>query len=346
MALHVLTFVGLVRFYVDYTSKNIYLEGLTPEQLACTEAASEVPTYLIREPKSFNEMGEADGQGKASNASPGGEAMRARQAEEDQSWLSRDAQGKGSPQSLPSPSIMPPGQNGEGGTGRPLSEEATPFGARPPQAPEETAPAPKRPPPENPKAEEIVRKDVGNDPPPPPKQPDETPTPVAEAPTTQPITKAPEPKAPAVMLAQAPTPVQAPSDSGRAPGAPGAPVPSADPAPQSDSESDPFSSLGSVDFRPGRVLVRAGRKVKTVRPRLTEAGKWDLAASMETPYLMFKVKIDETGKVTSVDLMKSSGSNNIDLPVRRAIYEWWIEPPKDKDGKPTADVMTWTISYR
>jgi TonB family protein len=62
--------------------------------------------------------------------------------------------------------------------------------------------------------------------------------------------------------------------------------------------------------------------------------------------MMFKVKIDDTGKVTSVDIMKSSGSNNIDLPMRRALYEWWIEPPKDKDGKATADVMTWTISYR
>ena len=51
----------------------------------------------------------------------------------------------------------------------------------------------------------------------------------------------------------------------REPGAAG------DPAPQSDSESDPFTKIGSVVFRAGSMDARFGRKVKTIRPRLTRA---------------------------------------------------------------------------
>ena len=43
----------------------------------------------------------------------------------------------------------------------------------------------------------------------------------------------------------------------------------ADPAPQSDSESDAFSVLGTAQFRSGRVTVRSGRQVKTRRPPLS-----------------------------------------------------------------------------
>jgi TonB family protein len=122
-------------------------------------------------------------------------------------------------------------------------------------------------------------------------------------------------------------------------------APPGDPAPLSDSESDPFAKIGSANFRPGAIEARFGRKVKTVRPRLTIAGQYDLAA-LQYPSVQLTVRIDDTGKVTSADILRSSGSNQIDLPCQQAMYEWWIEPPKDKDGKPIADVMVWLLSFR
>ena len=46
----------------------------------------------------------------------------------------------------------------------------------------------------------------------------------------------------------------------------------------SDSESDPFAAAKGVIFRDGRVDVRMGRKVKTVRPKLSLADQYDLLA--------------------------------------------------------------------
>jgi hypothetical protein len=122
-------------------------------------------------------------------------------------------------------------------------------------------------------------------------------------------------------------------------------LPAGDPAPQSDSESDPFTKIGSVVFRAGTIEARFGRKVKTIRPRLTLAGQVDVLA-LEYPTLQLKVAIDETGKVVSVDVIRSSGSNEIDLPCQRAMYDWWIEPAKGADGKPMADVMVWDMAFR
>jgi TonB family protein len=119
----------------------------------------------------------------------------------------------------------------------------------------------------------------------------------------------------------------------------------ADPAPKSDSEVDAFSVLGSADFRAGRVTVRAGRQVKTRRPRIKLAGIIDLSAT-ETPQVILKVAVDETGKVTDVEVLKSSGSNEIDQPCRVAMYDWWFEPKKDTDGHAVPDVFQFTISFR
>lgn len=126
---------------------------------------------------------------------------------------------------------------------------------------------------------------------------------------------------------------------------PGSTAPPADPAPMSDSESDPFSNAGSVTFAPGRVEARYGRKVKTVRPRLTSAAQADLFG-LQYPSVILKVKIDSTGKVTSVDILKSSGSNEVDLICQMTLYEWWIEPPKDAAGRPRPDVMVWRLDWR
>ena len=82
-----------------------------------------------------------------------------------------------------------------------------------------------------------------------------------------------------------------------------------------------------------------------MRPRLTLAGHYDLAA-MQYPSVQLTVRIDATGKVISADILRSSGSNQIDLPCQQAMYDWWIEPPKDEKGKPMADVMVWLLSFR
>jgi TonB family protein len=119
----------------------------------------------------------------------------------------------------------------------------------------------------------------------------------------------------------------------------------ADPAPQSDSEVDAFSVLGSADFRAGKVTVRAGRQVKTRRPKIKLAGLIDLSESA-TPQVVLKVAVDATGKVTDVDVIKSSGSNEIDQPCRVAMYDWWFEPKKDAAGHAVPDVFQFTISFR
>ena len=119
----------------------------------------------------------------------------------------------------------------------------------------------------------------------------------------------------------------------------------ADPAPKSDSESDAFSVLGTVEFRAGRVTVRSGRQVKTRRPKIGLAGMVDLAHSRRAQ-VELKVAVDESGKVTNVDVARSSGSNEIDQPCRVAMYDWWFEPKKDAAGRAVPDVFQFTIAFR
>ena len=143
----------------------------------------------------------------------------------------------------------------------------------------------------------------------------------------------------------------APAASPKTPPAPAPPVPAqargtgADPAPMSDSEVDAFSVLGSAEFRSGKVTVQSGRQVKTRRPRIGLAGMVDLA-QRTTAQVVLKVAVDPTGKVTDVNVLRSSGSNEIDQPCRVAMYEWWFEPKKDAAGHAVPDVFQFTISFR
>jgi TonB family protein len=141
-------------------------------------------------------------------------------------------------------------------------------------------------------------------------------------------------------IAPAPTP-----NSGSAtPG--GAQQPAADPARMSDSESDPFSKLGTVIFREGSLDIRFGRKVKTRRPKLLLAARsWD-AVVIRKPDVGLRIDVDAMGKVTSVAVTKSSGSNEIDQPTRVAVYDWWFEPKLDADGRPVAEQYRFVIGYR
>ena len=118
----------------------------------------------------------------------------------------------------------------------------------------------------------------------------------------------------------------------------------ADPAPMSDSESDPFSVLGRADYRDGRLSVRAGRKVKSRRPRIGLAGQVDLY-QRKGAQVTLRVATDATGKVTAVDVVRSSGSNEIDQPCRVAMYDWWFEPKKDAAGSAVPDKFDFTIAF-
>lgn len=157
------------------------------------------------------------------------------------------------------------------------------------------------------------------------------------------------PPSPASAAAQQARPAQPASSAGGggaggSGGRPGPKVAPADPAPMSESESDAFAKSGSVDFKGGKVSARLGRKVRTIKPRLTLKGELDIFSIMQ-PSVILKVSIDETGKVTNVDNLKSSGSNEVDHPTILAVYQWWIEPKKDKAGNPVADVIVLTLTW-
>ena len=114
---------------------------------------------------------------------------------------------------------------------------------------------------------------------------------------------------------------------------------------KSESESDPFSIAEALVYRDGKVVARNGRKAKTVRPKLTDAGR-EAAISMDQCYVILGVKIDVFGKVTSVDILRKSGSNEVDLPSYRAMYEWEFEPSKDKDGHAKTDAFVITLNFQ
>lgn len=128
--------------------------------------------------------------------------------------------------------------------------------------------------------------------------------------------------------------------------APGEVAPPGATSVQADTESDPFSRNGSISFRQGRVDARFGRRVRWVRPRFTVAGQID-AATLGGAAVVLAVTTDATGRVTKVEVLQSSGSpDSIDLPVVRAVYGWWIEPPKDARGVEVGDTMVWRIELR
>jgi len=119
--------------------------------------------------------------------------------------------------------------------------------------------------------------------------------------------------------------------------------PSADPAPMSDSETDPFAAAGSARFLPGKSDVQLGRKHKLVRPRLDLAAQAALLR-LRTPIIIrLALELDAQGKVTHVEFVKHSGNDDIDQAIIVAAYQWWLEPSRDKTGKPIADVVPFVI---
>lgn len=290
------------------------------------EIARETAPVLPEPPEidRYTKFGEAEGKGEALDSAIGERLMQGLLGEQDQAWLSRDPVGGGRLPDEPSPSIAPRGGDG-GRPGAPGEEgRAGMFGVppallKPPRIVKRPA-----------VIEEMMEKAAA-------------------------VTEAERAKAALAAAAQDAKGMEkliAVADGGNAggnagggAGVPGARAEEADPAPQGDSESDAFSTKGSVMVTAGRIEARLGRDVKPVKPRLRIKAGLDVYSIVDASVRLW-VKIDATGKVTDVRIVKSSGSNDIDLPTVVAMYKWWIEPPKDKQGKPVADALQITFLFR
>lgn len=268
-----------------------------------------------------NQMGEQTGKGFGSHQSHGEDLLYALRGPQDQAWLSRDPVG---------PGVLPP----EPSFSTTLSQDAVadagtgaPIGVRS-------------------GGEELVVPMVA-----PPARlvrllPELPPEPIAMGPmderpaATQPVEAAVVAIAPVQTSAQ--TSNSASAAQGTTAKGKSAPAAAADPAPESDSESDAFARIGSVQFKSGKLDVRLGRKVKTVKPRFTIKGGLD-QISIVNPVTVVMVTIADTGKVSDVRVIRSSGSNELDLPWVLAVYKWWFEPATDAAGKATSDIVQLTL---
>jgi TonB family protein len=173
-------------------------------------------------------------------------------------------------------------------------------------------------------------------------------TPAAKPPAAEPppaplpgpaptLATAAAPPAAAAIAAKSALPIPQPSPAGEG----GAAAPGA----LSESESDAFSTTGGATFRPGKIEARFGRKLKTVRPRLSLAAQNDLLG-LARPEVTMQVRVDAAGRVREVKVTRSSGSSVVDHACELAMYEWWFEPPRDQSGKALPSELTWTFTWR
>lgn len=340
-----------------YSIQPIYMPGYS-------RGTSESPVYIANAgPKIADTiLGDPNGHGDATDASPGDEPMEARIGPETQAFMSRDPEGPGKIGEPPSPSTAIPGENGNGDDGAPAM-----FGAATPQSAQATPAFAKTPPPvlhnnaeEMKPPEEIAktsedsadvskkidipdliaqgvsapeRKTKGDAP--------EANDPPAEA-------GSPEPK-PMLMASIAdpkdlPIAPSNPSASSIGGGKPGPNIRPADPAPQTESESDPFSTKNSVKFKRGSTDVQFGRKHKLVRPQIGLAAQTALL-NLHEPTIVLALTLDEKGNVVSVTILKSSGSKDLDQALKVAAYQWWIEPTKNAAGKAIKDVIPFVVGF-
>lgn len=181
-------------------------------------------------------------------------------------------------------------------------------------------------------------------PPPPSARPAASPPPAPlplRLPDVPPIL--PPPETPAAAAARV-TPIQPRADGTGGGGRPGPASPTADAAQDSESEVDPFSKIEAFVHRDGKVDPQFGREVKTVRPKMLPVSIVD--AIMGARAVTLKVGIGRDGKVTSVNVHKTSGSSAVDQPCVVAMYDWWFEPLKDRTGRTVPDTILFTLNFR
>jgi protein TonB len=158
-------------------------------------------------------------------------------------------------------------------------------------------------------------------------------------------------QAAAPAVGKAPTPAQAefgvgqpaiaaPSTGGKQPSGAAVEI-KGHSSPSSDTDSFAMvAQSNNVRFHDGKMEARQGRKVKTTRPNYGLAAMTD-AQSMPDVTVVLGVTVDAAGNVSDVTILHSSGSENIDLPTKAAVYNWWFEPKKDKDGRGLPDL--WVV---
>jgi TonB family protein len=93
------------------------------------------------------------------------------------------------------------------------------------------------------------------------------------------------------------------------------------------------------------VSAAFGRRVKTVRPKLSLGAHHDLLG-LASPRVGMRVRVADTGSVRLVEIVQSSGSSLVDQACQLAMYDWWFEPPKDAQGRPLEADLRWTITFR
>jgi TonB family protein len=284
-------------------------------------------------------LGAPTGQGFASFAAEGAREQLARLADNDQSFESLDPRGSGTggessmPQMEVFAQVRPPVDPTPPSPVRESSQPAPPLFGVAAATPlpklvhaEKTIPGVRQEEPVSPTESKRAEMTVPATETTKAEAPDEAPSRVE---TPQPVAVAAVPQAPAPP--SPPTPVAQTAAS-------------ADPAPKSDSEVDPFSTIGSVEFREGTLEVRTGRQVKPRRPKLGLAGVVSVF-ELRGPRVVLDVTIDATGKVTGAEIVKSSGKVEIDQPTRVAMYDWWFEPKRDPSGNPVPDRFRFEIGF-
>ncbi len=102
---------------------------------------------------------------------------------------------------------------------------------------------------------------------------------------------------------------------------PGAPTDSAKPtaAPRDEAEAPPVTIIpGLIKIRPGAVLTADGIEVKTVVPRPSTIARYSAVPRNPKATMWF----NNQGKVTHVELTRSTGAENWDEPVVAALEQW------------------------
>lgn len=307
--------------YAAYFSQ-LWMAALpAPEKQVAVPAPQPVPAPPPpRVVERMNMLGESEGVGEALASTPGQNPMQAPAAEQVQADLSLDPEGRDGKnddaQSAPRPPAPPAFS-----AASPAQDQSREFSVPGSEMkPIEIARATNRnlPGPKESKAESNPADDQPKPPPLESKQTD------AREKSRQPTAAPPSP-------AQQPQLAQA-----NAPG---------DPSPQAESESDAFATTPSAEFSRGRTVARLGRKHKIIRPRLEMAGQADLMQLRPPVTIVLRLYLDPTGNVEKVEIVKSSGSINLDQPTLQAAYRWWFEPAKDSNGQPKRDVFEFACRF-
>jgi hypothetical protein len=336
LAVHAMILLALAAVEVHELSRSLHHPAPDLHALLALRPRSATPDRPMiapppADPVDYEELfGERGSKGAAANSSPGDQPMEAPQGSQEQAALTPRP---GLPNSAAGQSNPSSGGAAASGanetTPRPPAAVATPFG-----------------PPPDPAAPFGVS--LATDSVSPPLKTAKKPTSAVSA---QPPPKAQPATRPLVALASAADSAAAhvsdatPPTTAAAAAAQASRGPAGEAGNKSESESDPFVTRPTFTWHNGKLEARDGRKVKTVRPKLTDAGEVAVA-TLESPMVSFVVSIDDAGKVIGVDYLHHSGSNEIDLPAYRAMFEWEFEPTKDKRGVAVPDAVIVTLRWQ